>query len=52
MARTAQPESGIVQLLRAETEFHPPAFLKQQARLKDYAAEYKRSVEQPEAFWA
>lgn len=51
MATTAHPESGIEQLLHAETEFHPPEFLKQQARLKDYASEYKRSVEQPEVFW-
>src|SRR5215467_11382452 len=51
MAATVHPQSGIEQLLHAETEFHPPAFLKEQARLKDYAAEYKRSVEDPEAFW-
>ena len=43
---------GIEQLLRAETEFHAPASLVAQARLKDYAEEYRRSVEDGEAFWA
>jgi acetyl-CoA synthetase len=52
MPPTVQTESGIEQLLRAETEFHPPKFLVEQARLPDYAAEYKRSVEHPEVFWA
>ncbi|MGE5325824.1 MAG: acetyl-coenzyme A synthetase N-terminal domain-containing protein, partial [Deltaproteobacteria bacterium] len=52
MAPVTQSESGIVQLLRAETELQPPESLKQQARLKDYASEYKRSVEDPEAFWS
>jgi acetyl-CoA synthetase len=52
MAAVAHTEAGIEQLLRGETELHPPAFLHQQARLKDYAAEYKRSVEDPDAFWS
>lgn len=52
MPPTVQTESGIEQLLRAETEFHPPKFLADQARLSDYAAEYQRSVEDPEKFWA
>jgi len=51
MAAVAHTEAGIEQLLRGETELHPPAFLLEQARLKDYAAEYKRSVEDPDAFW-
>jgi acetyl-CoA synthetase len=51
MSPTPQAESGIEQLLRAETEFQPPTFLVDQARLRDYATEYKRSVEHPEAFW-
>src|SRR5262249_39128156 len=51
MSPTGQIESGIEQLLRAETELHPPKFLVEQARLRDYAAEYKRSVEDPEMFW-
>jgi len=52
MAPLAPTESGIEQLLRAETELHAPEFLVQQCRLKDYAAEYKRSVENPDAFWS
>jgi acetyl-CoA synthetase len=51
MSPTLQKESGIEQLLRAEMEFQPPKFLVEQARLRDYAAEYKQSVEQPEVFW-
>jgi acetyl-CoA synthetase len=51
MSPTVQTESGIEQLLRAETEFQPPKFLVDQARLRDYAGEYKRSVEHPEVFW-
>src|SRR6516165_12785377 len=42
----------IRQLLRVHQEIHAPEHLKQQARVKDFDAEYKRSVENPEAFWA
>ncbi len=52
MPPTVHTESGIEQLLRAGTEFRPPKFLVEQARLRDYADEYKRSVEEPEEFWA
>ena len=52
MAPVTPTESGIEQLLRAETELHAPEFLVQQCRLKNYAAEYKRSVESPDAFWS
>ena len=45
-------EEHIRQLLRVHREIHAPEHLKQQARLKDFDAEYKRSVEDPEAFWA
>ena len=41
----------IRQLLRVHREIHAPEHLKQQARLKDFDAEYKRSVENPDAFW-
>jgi acetyl-CoA synthetase len=51
MPPPVQPETGIEQLLRAETEFHPPKFLAEQARLRDYAAEYGRSVGDAEGFW-
>jgi len=52
MAAGAHTESGIEQLLKAEVELPAPQFLKDQARLKDYPGEYKRSVEDPDAFWA
>src|SRR5499427_4441719 len=42
----------IRQLLQVHREIHAPEHLKQQARLKVFDAEYKRSVENPEAFWA
>jgi len=49
---SAQPDSGIEQLLHSENELLPPKSLVENARLKDYAAEYKRSIEDPEAFWS
>jgi acetyl-CoA synthetase len=52
MSPAVQNEAGIEQLLHAETEFHPPKFLIEQARLRDYNSEYKRSVDDPEGFWA
>src|ERR1700741_767808 len=51
MSPVAPTESGIEQRLGAEPDFHPPQFLVEQARLRDYAAEYQRSVANPEAFW-
>src|SRR6516162_3475118 len=51
MSPAIHTESGIEQLLRAETEFHPPKFLIEQARLREYASEYKRSVDDAEGFW-
>ncbi|HEY7404436.1 MAG TPA: acetate--CoA ligase [Candidatus Angelobacter sp.] len=45
-------DAGIEQLLRAEQELLPPKSLVENARLKDYAGEYRRSVEDPEGFWA
>src|SRR5579859_374766 len=52
MATVAHPEAGIEQLLHAENELLPPKSLVENARLKNYEAEYKRSVEDPEGFWA
>src|ERR1700760_2722113 len=45
-------DTGIEQLLHTEVELHPPAFLAKHARVQDYVAEYKRSVEDPDRFWA
>src|SRR5689334_2959411 len=52
MSSTTHTEAGIEPLLRTETELLPPKSLVENARLKDYAAEYQRSVDDPEAFWA
>lgn len=46
------PSAGIEQLLHSENEIHPPASLVANARLRDYPAEYKRSVEDPDRFWS
>lgn len=51
MSAAANPETGIEQLLHAENELLPPRSLVENARLKDYGAEYQRSVDDPEAFW-
>src|SRR5215472_2830743 len=47
---TVQSE-GIEQLLHTENQIYPPASLVAKARLRDYPAEYKRSVDDPEGFW-
>jgi acetyl-CoA synthetase len=52
MSTAAHSEAGIEQLLHAEHELLPPKFLAEQARLQDYVNEYRRSVEDPEGFWA
>src|SRR4051794_36852118 len=51
MSIVAHSEAGIEQLLYTETELLPPKSLVENARLKDYAEEYRRSVEDPESFW-
>ena len=48
MSTAANSDAGIEQLLRAENELLPPRSLVENARLKDYAAEYQRSVDDPE----
>jgi acetyl-CoA synthetase len=48
---TAQSE-GIEHLLQSKNEILPPASLVANARLRDYPAEYGRSLEDPEGFWA
>jgi len=48
---TAQSE-GIEHLLQSKNEILPPASLVANARLRDYPAEYGRSMEDPEGFWA
>src|SRR4029077_19637934 len=52
MSTSTHGDAGIEQLLHAENELLPPKSLVENARLKDYAGEYQRSVEDPEAFWA
>src|SRR5262245_16687773 len=52
MSTVTHLDAGIEQLLGAENELPPPKSLVENARLKDYAGEYRRSVEDPETFWA
>ncbi|HLK54063.1 MAG TPA: acetyl-coenzyme A synthetase N-terminal domain-containing protein, partial [Candidatus Angelobacter sp.] len=49
---TVSNSQGIEQLLHTENELLPPKSLVENAFLKDYAAEYQRSVDDPETFWA
>ena len=49
---TKLSEEHIRQLLQSQKELHAPEHVKRQARLQDYESEYKRSVEDPEKFWA
>ncbi|HEY6969932.1 MAG TPA: acetate--CoA ligase [Candidatus Angelobacter sp.] len=51
MATQTVHSEGIEQLLQSQNEIHPPASLVAKARLRDYPAEYKRSVEDPDGFW-
>src|SRR5271168_2475483 len=50
--RPTAPDGEISQLLHTEREIAPPASLVAGARMRDLAAEYARSVEDAEGFWA
>src|SRR5216684_1897330 len=53
MASHAVPsDDAIDQLLRSKNEIQPSAALAANARIGDYQAEYRRSIEHPEDFWA
>jgi acetyl-CoA synthetase len=45
-------EGEISQLLHTERQIAPPAALASQARMRDFAAEHKRSVDRTDDFWA
>src|SRR6266852_3791308 len=52
MASHAVPsDDAIDQLLRSKNEIQPPAALAANARIGDYHAEYKRSIEHAEEIW-
>lgn len=44
-------ERGIERLLKFAGEIQPPPLAVEQARVQDYATEYRRSIEQTEDFW-
>jgi len=50
--RTPVAETEISQLLHTEREIAPPASLVAQARMPDFAGEYRSSVEDTDNFWA
>jgi len=50
--RPPAAETEISQLLHTERQIAPPASLAGNARMKDFAAEYLRSVDDNETFWA
>ena len=45
-------QGQIDHLLRESGEIQPPPDLLQQVHLKDYEGAYRRSIEDPEGFWA
>jgi acetyl-CoA synthetase len=51
-AGPAPLEGEISQLLHVGREVAPPASLVATARLQDYAAEYARSIQDPDGFWS
>jgi acetyl-CoA synthetase len=50
--RPAAPEGEISQLLHSVREIAPPTSLADAARMRDFAGEYRRSIEDNETFWA
>src|SRR5574340_1092292 len=46
------PGGEIKPLLKTGREVAAPRFLAAQARLRDYEAEYARSIQDPDGFWA
>ena len=50
--RPPATETEISQLLRTERQIPPPEGLATQARMRDFAAEYKRSIDRADDFWA
>ena len=46
------PDSNIEALLESQEIFQPPGSVKQVAKLQDYEATYRRSLEDNESFWA
>ncbi len=44
-------KENITNLLTMTEEYAAPACVVEQARQKDWAGEYKRSIEDPEKFW-
>jgi acetyl-CoA synthetase len=52
MSATSPPVSKTLSsLLASEGEYSPPAVVAAGARQKDYAEDYRRSIEDPAAFW-
>jgi acetyl-CoA synthetase len=48
---TTQVEGAVDQLLNVGREVVPPKFLAEKARMRDFNAEYTRSIEDPDKFW-
>jgi acetyl-CoA synthetase len=53
MGSSTQPKVGnIDQLSEALEQYNSPGIVRNGALLKDFSAEYKRSIEDPDGFWA
>jgi len=48
---SSQVEGAVDQLLNVGREIAPPLSLVEKARMRDFAAEYARSVQDPDKFW-
>ncbi len=51
MFQPSASSQNIANLLHETEEYAPPAVVAENARLKDWEAEYRRSIENPDAFW-
>ncbi|MCE2465900.1 MAG: AMP-binding protein, partial [Dehalococcoidia bacterium] len=45
-------QSSLENLLKVTDQYEPPQSLRDQANLQDYEGVYRRSIEDPERFWA
>ncbi len=52
MSSISNPPAHISNLLAVDEEYPSPPIVRDNARLKDWPAEYRRSLEDPEKFWA
>jgi acetyl-CoA synthetase len=52
MSSTTAPPTNISNLLAIDEEYPSPQIVRDNANVKDWSAEHRRSIEDPERFWA